>query len=78
VSTVRVPVLAVHGRRDRSAPYGGARDWAAMLPDARLLTVEDAGHAPWIEAPDLVFEAIETFLGGRWPEAAGRATEVDD
>ncbi len=78
VSTVRAPVLGVHGRRDRSAPYGGARDWAAMLPDARLLTVEDAGHAPWIEAPDLVFEAIETFLGGRWPEAAGRATEVDD
>ena len=72
VSTVRAPVLTVHGRRDRSAPYGGARDWAGMLPDARLLTVEDAGHGPWIEAPDLVFDAIETFLGGRWPEAATR------
>ena len=72
VSTVRAPVLTVHGRRDRSAPYGGACDWAGMLPDARLLTVEDAGHAPWIEAPDLVFDAIETFLGGRWPEAATR------
>jgi proline iminopeptidase len=76
VATVRGPVLLVHGRRDRSAPYGGARDWAGMLPDARLLTVDDAAHAPWIEAPDLVFGAIDTFLDGRWPDAATRIIRV--
>jgi proline iminopeptidase len=72
LSEVRCPVLVLHGRNDRSAPYGGGLDWAALLPDARLLTVERAGHAPWIEAPDLVYGAIETFLRGRWPEAAAR------
>jgi len=64
------PVLIVHGTKDRNAPYGGARDWAARLPNARLLTVPDAAHGPWIEAPDLVFGSIRTFLNGAWPDGA--------
>jgi len=65
-----MPVLIIHGTRDRSAPYGGAREWAQMLPDARLITVENAAHAPWIEDPELVLPAVEMFLNGAWPEAA--------
>jgi pimeloyl-ACP methyl ester carboxylesterase len=71
-----MPVLVVHGTRDRSAPIGGARDWLLQLPDARALAVRDAGHAPWIEAPDLVLPALRTFLDGRWPEAASTDPEV--
>ena len=71
------PVLIVHGTRDRSAPYGGGREWALLLPDARLVTVEDSAHAPWIEAPDLVFDSLNTFLDGAWPEAAERVTVLD-
>lgn len=67
---VTIPVLIVHGVMDRSAPYGGAKDWARLLPNARLLTVEKAGHAPWIENPDRVFTSIESFLNGAWPETA--------
>jgi pimeloyl-ACP methyl ester carboxylesterase len=66
------PVLTIHGERDRSAPLGGGRDWAELLPDARLVAVESGGHAPWIENPELVFGAIRTFLDGRWPEAASK------
>jgi len=62
--------LVPSGTKDRSAPYGGGRDWAAMLPQGRLLTVHNAAHAPWIEAPSLVFDAIKLFLDGRWPEGA--------
>ena len=72
LSPLTAPVLVIHGRHDRSAPYGGALDWAALVADARLVTVPNAAHAPWIEAPELVFDAIETFLGGGWPEAAVR------
>ncbi|HUA63280.1 MAG TPA: alpha/beta hydrolase [Verrucomicrobiae bacterium] len=61
------PVLTVHGRRDRAAPYGGGRDWAAALPNARLLTVENGGHAPWVEEP-AVISSIAKFLDGEWPE----------
>lgn len=69
-TAVHTPLLVVHGRRDRSAPYGAGRDWAGRLPNARLLTVPEAAHAPWIEAPPLVWGALRTFLDGGWPEAA--------
>ncbi len=59
---VKTPVLIVHGNRDRSAPYGGALDWAEMYPNAQLVTIENAAHAPWIEDPDKVFGSIQAFL----------------
>jgi proline iminopeptidase len=70
LANVQARVLNVHGTKDRSAAYGGARDWALLLPDARLLTLENVAHVPWIEAPGAVFGAIQTFLDGAWPEAA--------
>jgi hypothetical protein len=54
------------------APYGGGREWAAHLPDARLLTVRNAAHMLWLDAPGTVFPAIERFLKGAWPDAAAR------
>jgi proline iminopeptidase len=65
-----MPVLTVHGTRDRSAPFGGGVDWVSLLPNARLLKVENAGHVPWVEAPELVLGSIRTFLDGGWPVAA--------
>jgi proline iminopeptidase len=59
---VTCPVLTIHGRKDRSAPYGGGQDWASLLPNARLLSLEGAGHAPWIEEGPALFDAIETTL----------------
>jgi pimeloyl-ACP methyl ester carboxylesterase len=70
VRRASMPILVIHGAKDRSAPYGGGRDWAAMAPNARLLSIENAAHAPWIEAPETVFAAIESFLGGAWPAGA--------
>jgi proline iminopeptidase len=62
LAEVKTPVLIIHGVRDRSAPYGGALDWAAMYPNARLVTVENAAHAPWIEDPEKVVGSIRAFL----------------
>jgi pimeloyl-ACP methyl ester carboxylesterase len=62
LSGVKTPVLIIHGNKDRSAPYGGALDWAAIYPNAQLVTVENAAHAPWIEDPEKVLGAIESFL----------------
>jgi pimeloyl-ACP methyl ester carboxylesterase len=70
VSGVTMPVLVVHGTKDRSAPYGGGRDWAAMLPNACLVTVDHAGHMPWIEKPGEVFDTLQAFLDGAWPSTA--------
>jgi proline iminopeptidase len=64
------PVLTIHAPRDRSAPYGGGREWAQILGNARLLTADGAGHIPWIEQPARVFAAIDEFLTGTWPTTA--------
>ena len=66
------PVLVVHGSHDRSAPCAAGRAWARRLPNARLLTVPQAAHAPWLEAPGTVIPAVRTFLAGAWPDAAER------
>ena len=62
VTMLTMPVLTIHGRKDRSGPYGGACDWTKLLPNGRLLTIEEGGHMPWIEAPAEVLSAIERFL----------------
>jgi proline iminopeptidase len=61
---VTCPVLTIHGRKDRNAPYGAGVDWTERLPNARLLTVEDAAHVPWVEDPEKVWSAIRSFLNG--------------
>jgi proline iminopeptidase len=70
LAKVSTPVLNVHGTKDRSAPYGGGREWALILPNARFLAIDNVAHAPWIEAPEKVLGPIGTFLNGTWPEAA--------
>ncbi len=65
--TAKAPVLIVHGRKDRSAPYGGGRDWACSLTNARLATIDEGGHAPWIEDPDRVASELRSFLGAERP-----------
>ncbi|MGH7525137.1 MAG: alpha/beta fold hydrolase [Gemmatimonadales bacterium] len=77
VARVRVPVLTIHGTRDRNAPYAAGREWALTLPDARLLTVEGAAHQLTTEAPEIVLPAIETFLSGRWPAGAEQVTSLE-
>ncbi len=77
LAQVTTPVLIIHGTRDRSAPYGGAREWAMIWPNARLLTVEKAAHAPWIEAPELFLSAISDFLKGKWPQTSEEVKALD-
>jgi pimeloyl-ACP methyl ester carboxylesterase len=71
IRSLQHPVLTIHGTKDRNAPYGGGREWARLLPGARLLTVPGAAHQSWADAPD-VLSAVDAFLAGKWPEAAVR------
>jgi proline iminopeptidase len=69
------PTLIVHGTRDPLL-VEGAREWAATLPNSRLLLLEGIGHFPYLEAPELFFGPVDEFLRGGWPQnavpAAGR------
>jgi pimeloyl-ACP methyl ester carboxylesterase len=61
LSSVGAPALVGWGARD---PYISShfRDrYAAELPNAQVVRVEDAGHWPWLDRPDLI-DRIATFL----------------
>lgn len=62
LAEVTCPALTIHGTKDRSAAYGGGQDWSSLLPNTRLVSVEGAGHGPWIEAFHTVFRTIDDFL----------------
>jgi pimeloyl-ACP methyl ester carboxylesterase len=74
IASVKVPVLTIHGTKDRNAPYGAGREWALKLPNARLLTIKGGAHQSFDEFPDIVLPAVRTFLAGNWPEGAEQVT----
>jgi proline iminopeptidase len=63
---IAIPVLLIHGEHD-AIPVAASREWAASLPDARLLVLTAADHLPWIEQPARFFRAADRFLQGEWP-----------
>ncbi len=61
LSSLGMPALIGWGARD---PYISSRfgeQYAAELPMGELVLVEDAGHWPWLDRPDLI-DRIATFL----------------
>ena len=71
LSRVRVPTLIIQGELD-PLPIQSAREWAAAMPNARLLALKGVGHFPYVETPELFFPAVNRFLKGDWPEGAIR------
>ncbi len=69
LASLAVPTLIIHGAEDL-IPLASSQEWAATLPQARLLVIPGSGHYPWIEAPDHFFPAADRFLRGDWPEGA--------
>ena len=66
---VRAPTLVIHGSEDPLL-LEYAREWAATLPESRLLVLDGVGHFPYVEAPDRFFPAVDRFLTGHWPSGA--------
>ncbi len=66
---VTAPTLVIQGSAD-VLPVVGAREWAATLPNGRLLLFEGIGHFPYLEAPERFFTAVDAFLQGSWPPEA--------
>lgn len=63
LGAIAAPALVLWGERD---PYLLARfgaGYAATLGDATLETVDDAGHWPWIERPELAARIVEHLAG---------------
>ena len=61
LSAVRCPTLILHGRQD-PIPLASSEAAAHALPHAQLVVLDDCGHVPYVEAPDVLFPAIRRFL----------------
>ncbi|URM92649.1 alpha/beta hydrolase [Streptomyces sp. MRC013] len=69
-----VPVLALAGERDVVTPRSHTEAIAALLPDAELVVVPDAGHLVMLEHPRTVTARLLGLLvraGALAPDAAG-------
>ena len=62
LARVTMPVLFVWGEEDPNGGASVARSFAARFPDATLDLLDEAGHAPWIDEPDLCATRIAAFL----------------
>jgi len=63
------PVLVIKGR-EAGLPPTWVEPWASAAHDGRMLWIDSAGVAVWVEKPTQVFPAIRTFLQGNWPSDA--------
>lgn len=62
VSSIHVPVLIVHGTDDRVVPYANGQRLARQLPQARLESMEGAGHLCYLEEPARSHAMIEQWV----------------
>ena len=63
LARVTMPTLFLWGDEDPNGGERVAREFVTRLPDARLEVIPRAGHAPWIDEPDLCAERTRAFLG---------------
>jgi 2-hydroxy-6-oxonona-2,4-dienedioate hydrolase len=61
---VTMPVLFLWGDEDPNGGESIARSFASRFPDAQLEVIANAGHAPWIDEPDLCASRTRAFLAG--------------
>ncbi|HQC81175.1 MAG TPA: alpha/beta fold hydrolase [Accumulibacter sp.] len=59
--TIAVPTLLIHGENDAINPLAAARHLQATIPDARLATIADAGHAPFLSDPERCVQLLIDF-----------------
>jgi proline iminopeptidase len=59
---IRAEVLIVVGGRDALTGASVAERFADALPKAEVVTIDGAGHFPWVDEPESFRAAVQTFL----------------
>ena len=60
---IQTPTLFIWGDRDFCNPRWG-KELIALMPQAELQIVHEAGHLVWLDAPQEVIELVRNFLLG--------------
>lgn len=59
---IDVPVLAIHGPKDKVCKLDASRYMADSIPGAELLIIKGSGHAPFLHDGELFNLKLEEFL----------------
>ncbi|MCG7519019.1 alpha/beta fold hydrolase [Ruegeria sp. Ofav3-42] len=59
---IKVPTLVICGAHDSVIPVRKHAFMADLIPDAKLKVIDDAGHLPTLETPQIVNELLENWL----------------
>ncbi len=62
---IQQPTLVIAGERDKLTPPQASHYMAQSMPDARLIEVKGAAHAPFLSHPNIFVEHIKSFLHER-------------
>lgn len=57
---IRIPSIVIHGRDD-PIPLASSVE-AARVIETNLVVLDDCGHVPYVEQPERLFAALDTFL----------------
>jgi pimeloyl-ACP methyl ester carboxylesterase len=78
LAQVRVPTLILHSRGDRRVPFDMGRELAAMIPGAKLVTMEGDNHLFLAHQPaaEVFFREVAQFLGDQPPTAWKRTAQA--
>lgn len=71
-----MPTLIIWGRNDRITPPSVAEEFHEGIPNARLVFLDECGHAPPIEQPSQFARLMREFLETSVP-APAKAEEVE-
>jgi pimeloyl-ACP methyl ester carboxylesterase len=62
MASITVPVLLVHGDRDRLVPVAAARDIARRHPSWRYVELAGVGHTPQLQVPERLADDVLGWL----------------
>jgi len=62
IHRIAAPTLLIWGESDGLCPPRYGEDFQALIPDARLETIQEAGHLPQVEQPEKLAELVMGFL----------------
>jgi 2-hydroxy-6-oxonona-2,4-dienedioate hydrolase len=74
---IKVPTLLLWGEDDEITTLDVARTFHRQIPNSKLVTVKNCGHAPMIEHPEWFATEVEGFLreNSRWYKNPPKSSE---
>jgi pimeloyl-ACP methyl ester carboxylesterase len=64
VTSLRCPTMILCGREDLWSPLAGHREMAALVPQSKLVIIENCAHMAPMERPEDVTSALRNWLTG--------------